>query len=98
LHYHSTWSERPHFLERDRAQGELLGASAVVMSEHDFDFTPTKWEDYIEACRAASTAKCVIIPGVEYSSPDADIHVVTVGASHFHGIARISWRPVVGPH
>jgi hypothetical protein len=85
LHNHSTWSDGHISLRAIARLGELLGASAVVMSEHDFDFTPTKWEDYVEACRVASTTKCVIIPGVEYSSPDDDIHVVTMGTSHFHG-------------
>jgi hypothetical protein len=65
--------------------GEHLGASAVVMSEHDFDFSPTRWGDYVKACRKASTVKCVIIPGIEYSSPDDDIHVVTMGTPFFHG-------------
>lgn len=58
------------------------------MSEHDFDFTPQKWNDYIEACRLVSTKSCVLIPGIEYSSPDDDIHVVTVGARSYFGARR----------
>ncbi len=65
--------------------GERLGASAVVMSEHDFDFTPLKWDDYVQACHRASTPKCAMIPGIEYSSPNDDIHVVTMGTARFHG-------------
>jgi len=68
--------------------GERLGASAVVMSEHDFDFTPLKWDDYVEACLRASTPGCVMIPGIEYSSPNDDIHVVTMGTPRFHGARR----------
>jgi hypothetical protein len=58
------------------------------MSEHDFDFTPLKWDDYVHACQRASTSKCIIIPGIEYSSPDDDIHVVTIGTPLFHGARR----------
>jgi hypothetical protein len=68
--------------------GELFGASAVVMSEHDYDFTPLKWDDYVNACRQASTRKCTVVPGIEYSSHNDDIHIVTVGTPHFHGTHR----------
>ena len=33
----------------------------------------------------ASTPKCAVIPGIEYSSPNDDIHVVTMGTPRFHG-------------
>jgi hypothetical protein len=85
LHNHSTWSDGHMSLGAIERLGERLGASAVVMSEHDFDFTPTKWGNYVQACREASTLRCVIIPGIEYSSPNDDIHVVTMGTSRFHG-------------
>jgi hypothetical protein len=88
LHNHSTWSDGELSLKEVAQVGERLGASAVVMSEHDFDFTPQKWEEYKEACRLASTAACLLIPGIEYSSPDDDIHVVTVGAVSYHGARR----------
>jgi hypothetical protein len=88
LHNHSTWSDGHMSLTAIARVGERLGAAAVVMSEHDFDFSPTKWEEYVPACQQASTAKCVIIPGIEYSSPNDDIHVVTMGTSRFHGARR----------
>jgi hypothetical protein len=68
--------------------GERLGAAAIVMSEHDFDFDASKWECYLHACQRASTARCTIVPGIEYSSSNDDIHVVTVGSSDFHGARR----------
>jgi hypothetical protein len=88
LHNHSTWSDGQLSLNAIARLGEYLGASAVVMSEHDFDFTQMKWEDYLPACQEASTRKCVIIPGIEYSSPNDDIHVVTMGTGRFHGARR----------
>jgi hypothetical protein len=68
--------------------GEYLGASAVVMSEHDYEFTSLKWDDYTSACRQASTRKCAVVPGIEYSSSNDDIHIVTVGTPYFHGARR----------
>jgi predicted metal-dependent phosphoesterase TrpH len=88
LHNHSTWSDGRMSLSAVARVGELLGASAVVMSEHDYDFTSGKWDDYTIACREASTQKCVVLPGIEYSSLNGDIHIVTVGTSHFHGARR----------
>jgi predicted metal-dependent phosphoesterase TrpH len=88
LHNHSTWSDGQLSLNEVVRVGERFGASAIAMSEHDFDFTSQKWSDYIEACRLASTKSCVIIPGIEYSSPDDDVHVVTVGAEGYFGARR----------
>jgi predicted metal-dependent phosphoesterase TrpH len=88
LHNHSTWSDGHMSLSTIARLGELLGASAVVMSEHDYDFTSLKWDDYIIACRQASTQKCTVVPGIEYSSHNGDIHIVTVGTPCFHGTYR----------
>jgi hypothetical protein len=88
VHNHSTWSDGHMTLDRIAWLGARLGASAVVMSEHDYYFTPQKWEEYVDACHVASTEVCAIIPGIEYSSPSDDIHVVTMGVSSFFGARR----------
>ena len=89
LHNHSTWSHDGRMsLGAVARLGDFLGASAVVMSEHDYDFTATKWDDYVGACRQVSTTKCVVVPGIEYSSPNDDIHMITVGSPMFHGARR----------
>jgi predicted metal-dependent phosphoesterase TrpH len=88
LHNHSTWSDGTLSLTQITRLGTLLGASAVAMSEHDFDFTPLKWDDYKEACRAESRKECILIPGIEYSSPDDNIHIVTVGTTRYFGARR----------
>jgi len=88
LHNHSTWSDGHMSLNAIARLGEYLHVSAVVMSEHDYYFSPTKWQDYIEACRQASTPRCAIIPGIEYSSPNDDIHIVTMGTPHYHGARK----------
>jgi hypothetical protein len=85
LHNHSTWSDGRMSLDRIVRLGARLGAAAVVMSEHDFYFTPQKWEEYVNACQLASTERCTIIPGIEYSSPSDKIHVITMGSPYFYG-------------
>jgi predicted metal-dependent phosphoesterase TrpH len=88
LHNHSTWSDGAMSLDTVARWGERLGASAVVMSDHDYYFTPMKWDDYVSACQRASTTKCSVIPGVEYSSPNDRLHIVTMGTPRFHGARR----------
>jgi predicted metal-dependent phosphoesterase TrpH len=85
LHNHSTWSDGQLSLAEIAGLGKCLGASAIAMSEHDFDFTPQKWQDYTEACRLESTKSCALIPGIEYSSSDDNIHIVTVGTTSYFG-------------
>jgi hypothetical protein len=88
LHNHSTWSDGRMSLKGVARLAEWLGADAVVMSEHDYCFTSLKWDEYVGACMNASTSECVIIPGIEYSSPDDDFHILTVGTPRFHGARR----------
>jgi predicted metal-dependent phosphoesterase TrpH len=88
LHNHSTWSDGRMPLSAIARLGEYLRVSAVVMSEHDNYFTPDKWGDYVNACREASTAKCIVVPGIEYSFLDDDVHILTVGTPYFHGVGR----------
>ena len=88
LHNHSVWSDGQMSLQTVAKWGLRFGADAVVMSEHDYHFTQTKWDDYKEACREASTNKCKIIPGIEYSSPADQIHIPTVGVDRFYGARR----------
>jgi predicted metal-dependent phosphoesterase TrpH len=88
LHNHSTWSDGRLSLKEVARLGGWVGASAIAMSEHDFDFSPQKWAEYKEACRLESTKACLLIPGIEYSSPDDNIHVVTIGAMSYFGARR----------
>lgn len=84
FHAHSTWSYDGSWslAEIARFFGRL-GADAVFMTEHDTGFDPARWPDYVAQCAAASQGRCVLVPGIEYSSPDNDIHILTWGVSHF---------------
>lgn len=84
LHAHSTWSYDGRWaLPRIARVYGMLGVDAVMMSEHDTGFDPDRFGAYRAACADASTARCTLIPGIEYSSPDNDIHMLTWGLDHF---------------
>jgi len=84
LHAHSTWSYdgRWSLVGIARLYG-ALGVRAVMMTEHDTGFDPGTFAAYRAACAAASTPRCTLIPGIEYSSPDNDIHILTWGLDRF---------------
>ncbi len=84
LHAHSLWSYDGHWTLAEIA--EFFGArgvDVVMMSEHDTGFEPGSFDDYRAECASASTGKCTLVPGIEYSSPDNDIHILTWGLDHF---------------
>lgn len=91
LHAHSLWSYDGHWPLRRIAQiYGAFGVDVVMMSEHDAGFDPARFGEYRDECAAASTGKCTLIPGIEYSSPDNDIHILTWGLSEF----LAEYRPV----
>jgi predicted metal-dependent phosphoesterase TrpH len=84
MHAHSTWSYDGRLpLDRIARLYGRLGADAVMMTEHDTGFDPSRFPEYRAACAAASTARCTLVPGIEYSSPDNDIHILTWGLDRF---------------
>jgi predicted metal-dependent phosphoesterase TrpH len=84
LHVHSIWSYDGRWpLARIARVYGALGVDAVMMTEHDTGFDPARFPEYRAACAAASTRRCRLIPGIEYSSPDNDIHILTWGLDHF---------------
>jgi len=84
LHAHSTWSYDGHWtLDRIAQLFGRLGVDAVMMSEHDTGFDATQFADYRAACADASTPRCRLITGIEYSCPENDIHILTWGLDRF---------------
>jgi len=92
LHAHSTWSYDGEWdlASIARLYG-ALGVDAVMMTEHDTGFDPDRFDEYRAECAAASTLHCTLIPGIEYSSPDNDIHILTWGLQEF----LVEHRPVI---
>ena len=84
LHAHSEWSYDAAWpLKRIAQLFGSLGVRAVLMSEHDTGFDPSRFTEYRAACADASTARCTLIPGIEYSCPDNDVHLLTWGLDTF---------------
>ncbi|MBG6201139.1 putative metal-dependent phosphoesterase TrpH [Labrenzia sp. EL_13] len=84
LHAHSDWSYDGHWTLRQIARFfARRGVDVVMMSEHDTGFEPARFEEYRAECAEASNDRCTLIPGIEYSSPDNDIHILTWGLDHF---------------
>lgn len=84
LHCHSEWSYDAEWALKDIAKffGDR-GYDAVMMSEHDTGFAPDNWRRFADDCAAASEHGCKLFPGIEYSSPDNDIHILTWGVDRF---------------
>lgn len=84
LHCHSTWSYDGHWSLGSLARlFGAMGVRAVMTTEHDTGFDPARFEDYCAQCAAASTDRCLLVPGIEYSSPDNDVHILSWGVPRF---------------
>ena len=91
LHCHSTWSYDGHWeLPAIARLFGALGADAVMMTEHDQGFSADRFTEYRAACAEASTPRCRLIPGIEYSSPENDVHILTWGMAGY----LAEYRPV----
>lgn len=84
LHCHSLWSYDGSWTLADIAAFfGRRGYDAVMMSEHDTGFDPDRWPEFVAECAAASANGCRLFPGIEYSSPENDIHILTWGLDRF---------------
>lgn len=92
MHVHSDWSYdgRWRLAEIARLYGRF-GVRVVLMTEHDTGFDPQRFPDYRRACAEASSSGCRLIPGIEYSSPDNAVHILTWGLDSF----LAEHRPVI---
>jgi predicted metal-dependent phosphoesterase TrpH len=89
LHAHSTWSYDGFWeLNKIAKLFGSFGIDYVMMTEHDTGFAPGKFNQYKDECAAASTPTCTLVPGIEYSSPDNGIHILTWGVDKFLGEHR----------
>ena len=80
MHAHSLWSHDGRWpLSRVARLFGAMGCEAVLMSEHDTGFPFERWDEYGAACEEASTARCRLIPGIEWSRPDNDWHFPSWG-------------------
>jgi len=79
-HIHSAWSDDATWsLDRLAAAFRKRGRSVLLMCEHSRTFTEAKWEEYVEACEAASGDGVLIVPGLEYNDADNVVHIPVWG-------------------
>src|ERR1700722_3015550 len=87
FHVHSEWS---YDAEIPLAEIAKLfrgrNCDAVFMCEHDRGFDAERFQAYVEACREASLPDGpLLVPGIEYASPDDRVHVPVWGPVPFLG-------------
>jgi hypothetical protein len=87
FHVHSEWSydaELP--LEEIAALFGKERCDAVFMCEHDRGFSAERLQAYVDACGKASLpGGPLLVPGIEYASPDDRVHVPVWGPVPFLG-------------
>jgi hypothetical protein len=86
FHVHSEWSyDAKLTLQEIAGLFRDKGCDAVFMCEHDRGFSGERLRAYIAACGEASAAGPLLVPGIEYASPDDRVHVPTWGSVPFLG-------------
>lgn len=101
VHAHSDWSYDGHYpLPTVARLLACLGYRGVLMSEHDRGFDEDRWGAYREACARASSDRFLVVPGIEYSSPDNVLHVPVWGELPFlgEGLETAAMLGAVGEH
>jgi hypothetical protein len=86
FHVHSEWSYDAHLtLEQIAALFARERCDVVFMCEHDRGFSEERLLEYTAACRTASAAGPLLVPGIEYADPHDRVHVPVWGAVPFLG-------------
>jgi hypothetical protein len=87
FHVHSEWSYDAEIpLPEIAALFRGRHCEAVFMCEHDRGFDAERFQAYVEACREASLPDGpLLVPGIEYASPDDRVHVPVWGPVPFLG-------------
>jgi len=86
VHLHSNWSYDGKWeLKKLVKIFSIFNVNFLLMAEHDRNFTQQKLSEYRLACKEASTSKCIVIPGIEYSNYDNSMHILTWGNLPFFG-------------
>lgn len=87
-HVHSDWSYDASWGLSDLANAfRRRGYRAILMAEHDRGFDQQRWDAYREACAQTSTDDMLLVPGIEYSDPPNEVHVLVWGSVPFLGEA-----------
>jgi hypothetical protein len=98
-HVHSTWSYDGKWpLDKLASSFSKRNYRVVLITEHDQTFDESKRLEHREACRAASSEKILLIPGIEYSDPTNVVHLLVWGDVPFAGSRAESERVLAAAH
>ena len=79
-HLHSLWSyDAKWTLEALRDRFGSRGYRILLMTEHDRGYTAERYQQFRDACAAASTDEVLVVPGMEYSDAANQVHVLVWG-------------------
>jgi predicted metal-dependent phosphoesterase TrpH len=85
-HVHSDWSDDGVWsLESIARSFRRRRYDVVLMCEHSRDWTARRYDEYVEACAAASPDGLLLVPGIEYEDEDNVVHVAVWGDLPFFG-------------
>src|SRR5215475_1961087 len=88
-HVHSEWSyDGSWSLQALASKFSRRGIRILMMTEHDRGFTPSRWQQYRDACASVSSDQMLVVPGIEYSDPTNRVHVLVWGQIPFLGEGR----------
>lgn len=88
-HVHSDWSDDGSWSLESLVEGfARRGYRAVLLAEHDRGWDDERWARFRDACAAASTERCVLVPGIEYGDAENVVHVAVWGDLPFLGEGR----------
>jgi PHP domain len=79
LHVHSRFSDGEEQLERVAQTFRDAGMTFVAMSDHAEVFDEQLMQDYVAMCDSVSSAKFVVIPGLEFAFKGGSIHILGYG-------------------
>ena len=89
VHVHSDWSDDGSWSLAALTEGfGRRGYRALLLAEHDRGWDDDRWASFREACAAASTQRCLLVPGIEYGDADNVVHVAVWGDLPFLGAGR----------
>lgn len=84
MHIHSSWSYDAQTPIADLVPiFRRLGANVMLMTEHDRGLDQSIYKDFCEDCSENSSDDMLVVPGIEYSSPDNAVHILTWGLKEF---------------
>jgi predicted metal-dependent phosphoesterase TrpH len=79
LHVHSIFSDGEESLERVVEMLDAAGMSFIAASDHAEVFDERRMQEYVALCDSLSSARFLVIPGLEFALKGGSIHILGYG-------------------